>query len=49
MSSAKPGSRYLVLPLPVVQREAKKLLTAQQLQKGLALPSDCVIIQMCLT
>jgi hypothetical protein len=37
MSSAKPGSRYLVLPLPVVQREAKKLLTAQQLREGIGL------------
>jgi phage-related protein len=37
MSSAKRKSPYRVLPLPVVQREAKKLLTPQQLQEGIAL------------
>ena len=37
MTSAKRQSNYRVLPLPVVQREAKKLLTPQQLQEGIAL------------
>lgn len=37
MSSAKRKSNYRVLPLPVVQREAKKLLTPQQLREGIAL------------
>ena len=37
MSSAKPESNYRVLPLPVVQRDAKKLLTAQQLRDGIEL------------
>jgi hypothetical protein len=35
MSSAK--SKYRVLPLPLVQREAKKMLTARQLREGVAL------------
>ncbi len=35
MSSAK--SKYRVFPLPVVQRDAKKLLTAQQLREGIGL------------
>ena len=37
MSSATPKSSYRVLPLPVVQRDAKKLLTAQQLRDGIGL------------
>ena len=37
MSSAKRKSNYSVLPLPVVEREAKKLLTVQQLWEGIAL------------
>ncbi|MGA3171833.1 MAG: hypothetical protein ABSE62_12570 [Chthoniobacteraceae bacterium] len=37
MSPAKSTGRYRVLPLPVVQREAKKLLTAQQLREGITL------------
>jgi hypothetical protein len=37
MSSEKPKSAYRVLPLPIVQRDAKKLLTPQQLREGIAL------------
>jgi phage-related protein len=37
MSSLPPVFRYRVLPLPRVQREAKKLLTAQQLDEGISL------------
>jgi phage-related protein len=37
MRSAKPQSNYRVLPLPVVQRDAKKLLTAHQLRDGIEL------------
>ncbi len=37
MSSAKPKSSFRVLPLPVVQRDAKKLLTVRQLREGIAL------------
>jgi hypothetical protein len=37
MSSGKSKPSYRVLPLPVVQREAKKMLTAQQLREGIAL------------
>jgi len=37
MSSRKPKPAYQVLPLPVVQRDAKKMLTAQQLREGIAL------------
>jgi len=37
MSSARQQSNYRVLPLPVVQRGAKKLLTAQQLRDGIGL------------
>jgi hypothetical protein len=37
MKSAKPKANYRVLPLPVVQRDAKKLLTAQQLRDGIGL------------
>ncbi len=37
MSSPKPKSNYRVLPLPIVQRDAKKLLTAQQLREGIGL------------
>lgn len=37
MSSAKPKSDYRVLPLPAVQRDAKKLLTVQQLREGIGL------------
>lgn len=33
----KPESNYRVLPLPVVQRDAKKLLTPQQLREGIGL------------
>ena len=37
MMPAKPKFNYRVLPLPRVQREAKKLLTAQQLKEGIEL------------
>ena len=37
MSQQRPKPRYRVLPLPLVQREAKKLLTADQLREGIAL------------
>ena len=37
MSAAKPKSSYRVLPLPIVQRDAKKLLTVQQLREGIGL------------
>jgi hypothetical protein len=37
MSSAKSKFKYRVLPLPLVQREAKKMLTARQLREGVAL------------
>ena len=37
MSSGKQKWTYKVLPLPVVQRDAKKLLTAQQLREEIAL------------
>ena len=37
MSLSKPKTKYRVLPLPVVQRDAKKLLTAQQLREGIGL------------
>lgn len=37
MSSLPPEVRYHVLPLPRVQREAKRLLTAQQLEEGISL------------
>src|SRR5476651_2116284 len=37
MIPAKPKLRYNVLPLPRMQREAKKLLTAQQLREGIGL------------
>jgi len=37
MSSAKPKPRYRVLPIPLVQREAKKILTTQQLREGIGL------------
>ena len=33
----KPKPLYRVLPLPVVQRDAKKLLTPQQLREGIGL------------
>jgi len=33
----KPKSLYRVLPLPVVQRDAKKLLTPQQLREGIVM------------
>jgi hypothetical protein len=36
MSFGKSKSPFKVLPLPVVQRDAKKLLTAQQLREGIA-------------
>ena len=37
MNVNKPKSNYRVLPLPVVQRDAKKLLTPQQLREGIGL------------
>jgi hypothetical protein len=37
MSSAKHDLNYRVLPLPRVQREARKMLTTQQLQEGIGL------------
>jgi phage-related protein len=37
MSSVKPKAKYRVLPLPVVQREARKLLSSQQLREGIGL------------
>lgn len=37
MSRARSQVRYLVLPLPRVQREAKKQLTPQQLVEGIAI------------
>ena len=37
MSSLPPKARYSVLPLPRVQREAKKMLTAQQLTEAIHL------------
>jgi phage-related protein len=37
MSLAKPKLKYRVVPLPVVQREGKKLLTPQQLREGIGL------------
>jgi len=37
MSRPQPKTTYRVLPLPRVQREAKKLLTADQLREGIAL------------
>jgi hypothetical protein len=37
MSAPKPLSRYRVLPLPRVQREAKKLLSAEQLREAIRL------------
>lgn len=36
MSALRLKARYRVLPLPRVQREAKKLLTPQQLAEGIA-------------
>lgn len=35
MAKSKPASRYRVLPLPVVQREARKMLSPQQLAEGI--------------
>ncbi len=37
MSSLPREARYRVFPLPRVQREARKLLTAQQLEEGVSL------------
>jgi hypothetical protein len=37
MSTPKPKRHYRVLPLPRVQREAKKLLSAEQLREGIRL------------
>lgn len=37
MIPAKPKAKYRVLPLPRVQREARKLLTPQQLKEGIEL------------
>lgn len=37
MTIFRPKSRYRVLPLPVVQREAKKLLMPEQLREGIGL------------
>jgi phage-related protein len=36
MSGLKAEARYKVVPLPRVQREARKLLTTQQLAEGIA-------------
>jgi len=36
VSALRPKIRYRVLPLPRVQREAKKLLTPRQLAEGIA-------------
>ena len=36
-STSSPKANYRVLPLPVVQREARKLLTWEQLNDGIAL------------
>ena len=37
MSRQQPKTRYRVLPLPLVQREAKKLLSIEQLREGITL------------
>src|ERR1044071_121436 len=37
MNALRPDARYRVLPLPRVQREARRLLTPQQLTEGIAL------------
>jgi phage-related protein len=37
MKVLRPDTRYRVLPLPRVQREARRLLTSQQLAEGIAL------------
>jgi len=37
MSPSKHNLNYRVLPLPRVQREARKMLTTQQLQEGIGL------------
>lgn len=37
MSALRAGNRYKVLPLPRVQRDAKKLLSPEQLVEGIAL------------
>ena len=37
MSAMKPKASYRVLPLPVAQRDARKLLTPQQLREGIGL------------
>lgn len=37
MSPLRNIARYTVLPLPQVQREARKFLTAQQLEEGISL------------
>src|SRR3984957_13342586 len=37
MSPKKPKAWYRVLPLPVVQRDAKKMLKPQQLREGIGL------------
>lgn len=37
MRAAQPKPNFRVLPLPLVQRDAKKLLTAQQLREGIGL------------
>ena len=37
MSRSQPNTTYRVLPLPRVQREAKKLLTAVQLRERIGL------------
>lgn len=36
MRPAPPKPNYRVIPLPVVQKDAKKLLTPRQLQEGIA-------------
>jgi hypothetical protein len=37
VSQIKPKSNYRVLPLPRVQREARKTLTSPQLKEGIGL------------
>ena len=40
MSPLRSEARYRVLPLPQVQREARKILTAQQLEEGISLAKE---------
>jgi hypothetical protein len=37
MSRSDPNHRYQVLPLPIVQKDAKKKLSASQLREGIGL------------